>query len=83
MPYIPESRREFIKITAPYPMTKGELAYVITRAVSLYLDGHGIKFDTLADVEGVLQSVSKEVYRRLTVPHEEERRRENGDVFHV
>ncbi len=81
MPYIPETRREMIGITCPFPLTKGELAYVITRAVVLYLDGHGTKFDTLADVEGVLQSVSKEVYRRLTVPYEEERRRANGDVF--
>ncbi len=81
MPYIPTKRREMIGITCPFPPTKGELAYVITRAVVWYLDAYGIKYDTLADVEGVLQSVSKEVYRRIAVPYEEERRLENGDVF--
>ena len=81
MPYIPKSRREFISISTPYLMTKGELAYLITRAVTLYLDAHGIRYSTLADVEGVLQTVSKEVFRRVTAPYEDKKCRDNGDVF--
>ena len=81
MPYIPQNRREHFGITCPFPLSKGELAYLITRAVVMYLDCHGIKYATLADVEGVLQTVSKEVFRRVTTPYEDKKCRDNGDVF--
>lgn len=51
---------------------------------------HGFRFDQISgsisyhyynEAMGVLECVKQELYRRLIAPHEDEKRKENGDVF--
>lgn len=85
MPYIAEELRKYWdeKLTTIIefpPLSKGELNYVITRIVTRYWNGNQ-SYDRIADVDGVLQNVAREFYRRIAVPYEEKKRAESGDVY--
>ena len=62
-------------------MTAGELNFQITNLVLDYLATKGTSYGTFCEIEGVLSHVSKEVYRRRVVDYEDEKIKENGDVF--
>lgn len=90
MPYIkPEDRAKFllyadhgavgIKLSAT---TAGELQYCIARLVHAYLARKGAyRYQDLNDVMGALDGASKEFYRRVVAPYEDDKMRENGDVY--
>lgn len=85
MPYIfKEDRGKFNrKITElnEFINTPGELNYVITRLVWLYLKTRGIRYSNLNEAIGVLECVKQELYRRVAGPHEDGKCDENGDVY--
>jgi len=58
----------------------GELNYVITRLIQV-LTPSVLRYAHIATVSGVLRNVYDEWYRRVVVPYEDERRRQNGDVY--
>ena len=67
----------FGKDLSPCP---GNLNYVITRILIEYLRVHGMCYDTLCDIDGVLGDIAKEWYRRVVVPYEDKKIFENGDL---
>jgi len=77
MPYIPQARRDFISI----PETSGELNYMITELVNLYIKEHGKNYTILNDVIGALECAKLELYRRVLIPYEDEKIKQNGDVY--
>lgn len=78
MPYIkPESREHAIR----KPLTVGELNFAITHMVVSYLERQGVCYETLNDCVGVLECCKAEFYRRVVVPYEETKRKENGDCY--
>jgi len=90
MPYIDPSRRPEIEGKA-YGLgnrcveTAGELNFAITKVVLGFLErraaaGH-ISYHALNEVVGVLECVKQELYRRVVVPYEEEKKEANGDVY--
>jgi hypothetical protein len=85
MPYIPFNSRIDVDLTrrtdCNAPATPGELNFVISRVVNLYLERQGIDYSMFNDVVGVLECLKMEIYRRLIAHYEDAALRRNGDVF--
>ena len=85
MPYIKKDRREVVEIMIQTPLpyvsslTEGELNYMLTRIVDTW--AKPLSYDRIAKATGVLENVKQEFYRRVAVPYEDKKLRENGDVY--
>lgn len=80
MPYIPPARRKELDLKFD-PKTAGELNYVITSQLTNYIFLNGESYQTFNDIIGALEGAKLELYRRLIVPYEDRKARENGDVY--
>jgi hypothetical protein len=79
MPYI---RPEFRTQEARYaPTTAGELNYAITCLVLGYCATRTRDYQTMNDVVGALEGAKLEFYRRVVVDYENEKIKQNGDVY--
>lgn len=61
--------------------SKGEMNYILTRLVLAWLRQQGQSYDSLSDVEALLNDVGREFHDRYTRPYEDKKRAENGDVL--
>ncbi len=79
MPYISKERRMFARHR---PMTEGELNYAITKLCLDYLKHHGgNSYANLASVISAMECAKLEFYRRKVAPYEDQKIRQNGDVY--
>ena len=82
MPYILNSRRaEVLPLSSDVVDTAGELNFQITSLIRTFINVHGLKYQTINDIIGVLESSKLEFYRRIAVPYEDEKIKTNGDVY--
>lgn len=82
MPYI-NSKKRGVNISLNKKMDfdhPGDLNYVIHTLLFKYLDKNGLNYRSINDILGALEGVKQEFYRRLAVPYEEEKIKENGDI---
>jgi hypothetical protein len=63
------------------PHTPGELNYLITTMLIEYLHARGKSYQTINDILGALEGAKLEFYRRVAVPYETEKCKQNGDVY--
>jgi hypothetical protein len=84
VPFIEKERRKFydphIEEMQKYIITKGELHYIYFKLAMHYIKNHGIRYDTLSDVKGVLHDCADMIHSFLMVMYESMKRSENGDV---
>jgi hypothetical protein len=83
VPYLELDRRALL-LDGACPAQAGELNYLVTQVCQRFLTSDGHKRPTYADYNaaiGALECAKLELYRRLIVPYEENRRRENGDAY--
>ncbi len=80
MPYIEKERRRALDDDSASPQHAGELNYVICGVIEEYIQEQSLRYQTLNDITGVLESVKQELYRRITGPYEDEKIKENGDI---
>ncbi len=59
----------------------GELNYLITMLCKEYWDAHGPAYQTINDIVGALEGAKLEFYRRIAVPYEDTKIKQNGDVY--
>jgi hypothetical protein len=82
MPYIIKEYRDQLGGYDPrWPSTPGELNYVLTRALQDYEMCKDRSYQTFNDMVGALECCKLELYRRLVVPYENKKIKENGDVY--
>lgn len=81
MPYIEHQRRLELD-EWDEPRTPGELNYQITLKVQSYL-GPTPNYARFNDAIGALEGAKLELYRRMVAPYEDQKIRENGDVYPV
>jgi cystathionine beta-lyase family protein involved in aluminum resistance len=81
MPYIKKEARTEISDGRRPLTTAGELNYAITVLLLGYTRVHGLSYQTLNEVVGVMECAKQEYYRRLAVPYEEMKILENGDLY--
>ncbi len=79
MPYISAKDRQ--TVSELDPSQPGELNYVITRLIYEYMLRRGKSYATMNEIVGALDCAKLEFYRRVMTPYEDEKCRENGDVF--
>lgn len=80
MPYIKKKDR-YRADKGEIPISAGELNYALTRLIINYLDDKGKSYQTINDCIGALEGCKIEFYRRVVVPYEDKKIKENGDVF--
>lgn len=81
MPYIDEIRKvKLLEFKEP-PQNAGELNFLITHLINNYISFKGEKYQHYNDVIGALEGAKLEIYRRRIVPYEDEKMKENGDVY--
>lgn len=82
MPYIKQVLRSYIDRNETRPGTSGELNYKLTKTIIDYLLLQGLSYKTINDINGALEGCKMEFYRRIVVPYEDKKIKENGDVYH-
>ena len=92
MPYVKQVRRDAILekcltdegfdriINLKEIKTAGELNYAITEMLIAF-SKQGSGYQSINDVVGALEGAKLEFYRRVAVPYEDEKIKENGDVY--
>ena len=80
MPYVTKEIRSYIEdgFTAISP---GELNYILTLAVQRYFKLNGGTYKAINDILGALEGCKLEFYRRIVIPYEDNKIKENGDVY--
>ena len=92
MPYIKQEDRAE-QVLKGYDITKedlgfvlGEIArnagdfnYVISHAIAVYLQKHGLNYANCNEMVGMLECCKQEVVRRVVSPYEDQKIEENGD----
>lgn len=88
MPYIRELERVqfnsalvMMRDALGFNPTPGQLNYVLTSLCHHYAGAYGHKYETFNDVIGVLECAKQEFYRRAVVPYEDQKIKQNGDVY--
>ena len=80
MPYIDAEKKTELAFGRA-PGVSGELNYEITRLIKEYWGFHGPNYQCINDIVGALEGAKLEFYRRVAVPYEEKKIKENGDVY--
>ena len=82
MPYVSQDIRELLKPKAGVvPGTPGGLNYQFTELCNEYLYTQGTSYHAINDIIGALEACKLEFYRRVVVPYEDKKIKENGDVY--
>ncbi len=82
MPYIKQSKRLALDL-GKVARVSGELNYTITMIIQAYLDDHGKSYSTMSEIVSALELSKDEFQRRVVHPYEDEKIKENGDVYYV
>lgn len=84
MPYIKQEARDNINRRDDLkarPMSAGELNFVITQMIIAYIVDKELSYQTINDIIGALEGAKLEFYRRVVVSYENEKIKDNGDVY--
>jgi hypothetical protein len=85
MPYIKDEERRIYSPNAygmPTAITVGQLNYQITEVCNLYRwSKDKASYQTINDILGALEGAKLEFYRRLAAPYEDQKIKQNGDVY--
>jgi hypothetical protein len=61
----------------------GDLNFMITTMIQMYMKTGPLNYQMINDIVGALEGAKTEFYRRVAVPYEELKIKENGDVYNV
>jgi len=78
MPYIKTDRRGFAN---QFPQDAGELNYAITTLLINYWASKGHRYQTINDITGACSGALHEFERRVVGKYEDQKIKENGDVY--
>jgi hypothetical protein len=82
MPYIKRDKRLYLRSHLDYADSQdvGELTYCFYVLCLNYIKRKGLRYETLAAVNGALTNTIQEIYRRIVAPYEDGKILENGDI---
>lgn len=80
MPYVENGVRASLE-EGRVPTKAGELNYLITRLVDSFIMGKGLSYSSINEAMGALECAKLELYRRIAAPYENQKARENGEVY--
>lgn len=85
MPYVSPGQRALLLSGSP-PTNQGELNFLLTTVCLEYLKHNfegDLRYKSVNDIVGALECCKLEVYRRLAIPLEDKKIKENGDVYPI
>ena len=80
MPYLERGIRASLE-DGRKPTEAGELNYLITRLCDEFLMKTGLSYKNINQAIGALECAKLELYRRVAGPYEDQKSRENGEVY--
>ena len=80
MPYIKQERRKALNNYGTME-TSGELNFALTKTIDSYLRYKKLSYQTCNDIVGALENCKHEFQRRIQDPYEDQKIKENGDVY--
>lgn len=80
MPYVKEEQRKVLD-DGHIANSAGELNYMLTMIIKRYWVNSPENYQAINDIIGALEGAKQEFYRRIVVPYEENKIKENGDVY--
>lgn len=80
MPYIKEEIKEVLDAGAPIE-TPGNLNYLITMLIKRYWVNSSRSYQAINDIVGALEGAKLEFVRRIVNDYENEKIKQNGDVY--
>lgn len=87
MPYIKKDDRQkfygpgMLSLEMDAATNAGELNYAVTQLIMAYFELNGRRYQQINDIIGALEGAKMEFYRRVVAPYEQEKMKENGDVY--
>lgn len=84
MPYIKPADRAALEKWPRAIEDAGELNYMITQLIMHYVKQHSrplLRYWIINDVVGALEGAKAEFQRRVVGPYEDQKCKENGDVY--
>lgn len=87
MPYISKNTRRYLDplleplYRAVDSCEIGDLNYMVTKLAIRYVQSRGIRYASLNEAVGALDSAKAEFQRRMVSPYEDQKREQNGDVY--
>ena len=86
MPYISNIQRENFQtildsIREKKILNPGEINYLITSIFKIYIEDHGLNYQRINDCLGAAEGAKLELYRRVAAKYEDEKIKQNGDVY--
>jgi len=84
MPYIHKNLRGMVEFKTDHldPRTPGHLNYLFSKIAMNYLENLGESYAAYNDILGALEGAKLELYRRRVAPYEDQKIKENGDVYY-
>ena len=83
MPYIAQHARDALDFHFPQKrLNAGQLNFLISKLMVEQL-GKEVHYARINELIGALECAKLELYRRVAVPYEDAKIKENGDVFDV
>lgn len=83
MPYVKEKVRKELDAGGA-ALKPGELTYKFQRDIQRYLDSRGgVNYQVCTEIIGALEGMKADFIRRVLDPYEEQKQKENGDVWAV
>ena len=79
MPYLDAKARSYADVYGPNDT--GSLNYLITKLVLQFIDKVGPRYDTFNAAVGALECAKQEMYARMVRPYEDQKIKQNGDVY--
>ncbi len=80
MPYIKFEDQARIE-SGERPKTPGELNYLLSSVALKYWVNSPENYAAINDILGAFEGAKQEFYRRIAVPYENKKIRDNGDIF--
>lgn len=81
MPYIEKWKRDRLETYSDRTEKPGELNFMFTNEIIRYLNDKGLSYQTINDIIGALEGAKLEFYRRVAAPYEDQKIKQNGDVY--
>jgi len=80
MPYVKEEDRGDVFKAGNYE-NPGNLNYTFTEIINQYIVEKKLSYQTINDIIGALEGAKLEFYARIVRPYEDQKIKENGDVY--
>lgn len=82
MPYLEKGVRASLE-DGRVPGEAGELNYLVTKLCDAFLMKTGLSYKNINQAIGALECAKLELYRRIAAPYEDQKCRDNGEVYVV